>query len=142
LDVYEQKIVMDPQDTLRFYRGRHIAIENLVYKITVRVDVKKDIDWAWNLQYLLALKRAEYIRIEILGLGALDRHQLPNCAYLSKRTSIHHTRVTRNLLQPSQGKTFPNNVCYCPNCPFHALVTPKTTKTLTLPNRVTVWCPM
>ena len=34
------------------------AIENLVHKITVRVDIEKDIDWAWNLQYLLVLKRA------------------------------------------------------------------------------------
>jgi hypothetical protein len=53
-----------------------MAIEGLVHKITVRVDVEKDIDWAWNLQYLLALKRAEYIGIEILGLGALDRNDL------------------------------------------------------------------
>lgn len=29
-----------------------------------------------NPQYLLALKMAEYIRIEILGLGTLDRNDL------------------------------------------------------------------
>ena len=33
------------------------AIENLVHKITVRVDIEKDIDWAWNLPHLLVLKR-------------------------------------------------------------------------------------
>jgi hypothetical protein len=50
-----------------------MAIEDLINKITVRVDVEKDGDWAWNIQYLLQLRRAEYIGIEILGLGALDR---------------------------------------------------------------------
>jgi len=25
-------------------------------------------------------------------------HQLPNCVYHGKRTSLHHTRVTSNLL--------------------------------------------
>jgi hypothetical protein len=50
---------MDPQDALLFYGGRRMAIENFVHKITVRVDVEKDRDWAWNLRYLLALKKAE-----------------------------------------------------------------------------------
>jgi hypothetical protein len=66
---------MDQQDALIFYGGRRMAIENLVHKITARVD-EKDIDWAWNLRYLLALEKAEYIGIEILGLGPLDQNNL------------------------------------------------------------------
>ena len=50
-----------------------MAIEDLVHKITIRVDVEKDKDWAWNLRYLLALEKAEYVGIEILGPGTLDQ---------------------------------------------------------------------
>ena len=53
-----------------------MAIEDLVHKITIRVDVEKDKDWAWNLRYLLALEKAEYVGIEILGLGTLDQNDL------------------------------------------------------------------
>ena len=53
---------------------------------------KTPIDW------LICSYTVPAIRLDSYAGMAQLWHQLPNCVYLSKHTSLHHTRVTSNLL--------------------------------------------